>query len=796
MKFTLNWLKQYLQTDSSLEEILEKLTAIGLEVEQVIDKSKELADFKIAQILEAKPHPDAEKLQVCRVNNGMEELQIVCGAANARAGINVVLAPVGSIIPSNGMKIKASKIRGVESNGMLCSAAELGLSEDSDGIIEMPASNDNIAKNYASVAGLSDPVIEIAITPNRGDCLGVYGIARDLAAAGLGVLKALDKTAIKGEFNSPISIKIDDEKQCPMFVGRYFKNVKNGESPQLLQQRLKAIGLRPISALVDITNYIAFEFGRPLHVYDAKKLSGDLHVRQAKPLEKITALNDKEYVLDETITLVSDNKNAQAIAGVIGGSLSGCDESTTDVFLEVALFEPISVSAMGRKLDIITDSRYRFERKVDPAFVLNAAEIASKMIMDLCGGSPSNLVIAGAEPTWQRKIDFDFAYVKKRGGIDISQSQAIDILQSLGFEVANEKNGICSISVPSWRPDVEGVVDIVEEIVRIYGFDKIPMLDMPKSFNSFEAVLTPAQKRVSDVRRTLASCGMTEAVTWSFMQSDKAKLFGGGDEALKLLNPISSDLDCMRPSILPNLLDAVARNNYRGHDNLAFFEIGLIFQSTKPDGQKQVASGVRAGKTCPKDIYGSSRPVDIFDAKADCFQALSVAGVAANNLRITTDAPAYYHPSRSGVLRLGKTALAYFGEVHQRILKELDVKTPAVAFELFFAEIPVVKKKSKSRPKLEVSEYQSSTRDFAFLVDKNLPAEDILRSVGAVDKKLIEDVSLFDVYQGKGVAEDKKSVAISVKIQALDHTLTEAELEEISKEIIDAVAKLGGQLRG
>jgi phenylalanyl-tRNA synthetase beta chain len=791
MKFTLNWLKQYLETDASLEQIVEKLTALGLEVECVVDKAADLAPFQIAKILEAIPHPDADKLRVCQVETGTGQLQIVCGAPNARAGINVVLAPVGSVIPANGMVIKASKIRGVESNGMLCSAEELGLGGDATGIIEMPACNDNIAKKYAQLAGLDDPMIEIAITPNRGDCLGVYGIARDLAAAGLGKLKPISADKIAGTFKSPIAVKIEDEKECPMFVGRYFKNVKNGASPEWLKNRLSAIGVKSISVLVDITNYIAFEFGRPLHVYDAKKLSGDLVVHSAKAGEKLHALDDKEYALDSGMTVVSDKQNAQALGGVIGGMASGCADYTTEVFLEVALFNHVSVAKSGRKLDIITDSRYRFERHVDPAFVLPAAEIASKMILDLCGGEASELVIAGREPAWQRTIDFDFSFVKKRGGIDISTSESKKILESLGFKVSGNK-----ISVPSWRPDVSIKEDLVEEIVRVYGYDKLPMLDLPQSASNFEAVLSPAQKRVSAVRRKLASNGMVEAITWSFMKCEAAKLFGGNNAALNLQNPISNDLNYMRPSILPNLIEAIGRNSTRGYDNLAFFEIGLIFENTSPEGQKQVATGVRSGKAAQKDIYGAARDVDAFDAKADCFAALEAAGAPVTNLRISTDAPAWYHPGRSGVLKLGKAVLAVFGEIHPQILKDLDVKGPIVAFEVYLKEIPTAKAKKKAKPKLEFSEYQSSSRDFAFLIDENVTADEILRAVSGVDKKLIEDVSLFDVYQGKGTPEGKKSVAISVRIQADDHTLTESEIEGIAKKIIEAVGKLGGVLRG
>lgn len=793
MKFTLNWLKQFLETDANLQEISEKLTAIGLEVEEITDKTSDLADFKIAQIMDAQPHPDADKLRVCKVNTGEEQIQIVCGAPNARAGINVVLAPVGSIIPTNGMKIRASKIRGVESFGMLCSAAELGLGTDSDGIIEMPVSNDNIAQNYAKIAGLDDPIIEIAITPNRGDCLGVYGIARDLAAAGLGTLKPLDIPQNSGDFKSEIAVNIADKTECPLFVGRHFKNLKNAQSPDWLQNRLNAIGIKPKSALVDITNYITFEFGRPLHVYDAKKIDGALDIRSAKAGEKFTSLEDKEYNLNEKITVVADNSQAQAIGGVIGGAASGCTDSSDEIFLEVALFNPISVANSGRKLDIITDSRYRFERSVDSQFVMDAAEITTKMILDICGGTTSELVISGKVPEFNKQINFDFDYVKARSGVDISQEQSSEILTSLGFIVDGN-----IITVPSWRSDVEGKADIVEEIIRIFGFENIPSLKLPESStNDFTPVLSSAQKRVSNARRSLASRSMVEAISWSFMKSDKAEFFGKLQDSLRLQNPISHDLDCMRPSILPNLIDAVARNNARGVENLAFFEIGLIFESTKPEGQRQVLAGLREGKTSAKNIYGTSRDVDIFDAKADCLAALKAAGAPVGNLRITADAPAYFHPGRSGVLRLGKNSLAYFGEIHPSIAKEFYVKNTVVAFEIFFDTIPAAKaKKSKTRPKLQVSEYQSSTRDFAFLINAEQPVAEILKAISTCDKKLIEDVSLFDIYQGKGVEDGKKSIAISVKICASDRTLTENDLEEISNKVIAAATKSGGVLRG
>lgn len=789
MKFTLNWLKTYLDTTASLDEIVERLTALGLEVESVEDKSKELAVFRIAQIIDAKPHPDADRLRVCRVNTGAEELQIVCGAPNARAGINVVLAPVGAIIPNGGFKIKASKIRGIDSNGMLCSAAELGLGEDSGGIIEMPASNDNLAKKFVDVAGLADPVIEIAITPNRGDCLGVYGIARDLAASGLGALKKLEIRPVKSTFASPINVEIKDSAACPLFVGRYFRGVKNGASPEWLQNRLKAIGLKPISALVDITNYIAFEFGRPLHVYDADKIRGNLAVRFADADEKFTALNNNEYKLSENILVVSDKNSVQAVGGVIGGLKSGCSETTSEVFLEVALFNPDFVTKSGREIEVITDSRYRFERKVDPAFVLKGMEIASSMILELCGGEASEPVIAGAEPAWSRVITLPTGYIKKYSGVEISDKQAFEILAKLGF-IADGN----SLSVPSWRPDVEGAQDLVEEVLRIHGYNNIPELEV--SVARYQALDRSPKPGVWNLKSTLASRGLSEVITWSFMDKEKASLFGEIKAGLVLKNPISSELDYMRSSIIPNLLDAVAKNAARATPDLAIFEVGPVFVEASPGGQLNSVTGVLTGKYKPRNVHGTARDVDVFDAKAEALATLEAAGAPVASLRIEREAPSYYHPGKSGVLKLGKAILGIFGEIHPSILKKWDLKIPVMAFEVILDNIPAQKaKKSTARPKFEKSDYQASTRDFAFLIDEKVAASDILKAAINVDKVLIRDADLFDVYMGKNIEAGKKSIAFSIKIQPNDHTLTEAELDVISKKVIEAVEKLGGVLR-
>lgn len=796
MKFTLSWLKDHLETNKSLQEITDKLTAIGLEVEEVIDKTEQLKPFNIAQIISAKPHPDADKLQICQVKTSSEELQIVCGASNARAGINVVLASVGCVIPTNNMKIKASKIRGVASNGMLCSASELGVGSDDAGIIEMPRDDSEIGKNYAEINGLNDPLIEIAITPNRGDCLGVYGIARDLAAAGLGKLKPLEFKKLNGDFDNPIATKISDDS-CIQFMSRYFKNVQNCESPNWLKKRLESIGAKPISALVDITNYISFAFGRPLHVYDADKLSGNLNIRKANKDEKITALDDNEYQLDDSICVVCDDKQPVAIAGIIGEKNSGCDENTKNVLLEIAEFDAISVASAGRKLGIITDSRYRFERNIDPNFLDTANHIATKLILEICGGKPSKTAYVGKKTNTTKSINFDFDYVKKRSGVDVSQQEITKILNSLGFEVEGNE-----IIVPSWRKDVEGKADIVEEIIRIYGYDKIPEIATNSPAIAKSQALSHEQNRIETMRKTLVSNGLTEAVTWSFMDSRKSGFFKenndslGDKAALTILNPISSELDIMRPSILPNLIDAVGKNLARGNNNINLFEYGLIFESAQPKGQRPCIAGVRSGDDNIKNIHSNARKVDVFDAKSDCFNALEAANIPTDNLKTDINTPNYYHPGRSGALKLGKEIIAYFGEIHPKINKAFDVKTGIVGFEIFIDKLPKIKKKKTNKAKLEKLEYQASFRDFAFLIDKQVNADDILRAIKSSDKKLIKNVRIFDIYEGDKIEDNKKSIALSVKIQSATNTLTENDLEQISGKIIAAVGKIGGQLRG
>lgn len=783
MRFTLSWLKDFLDTTASLQEISEQLTALGLEVEKIIDKSAELAPFHIAEIIETQPHPNADKLRVCKVNTGSTILQIVCGAPNARAGIKVVLAESGSVIPTNGMKIKPSKIRDVESNGMLCSARELGIGEDHNGIIEL--SNDApLGQSFAQWEGLNDPVIEIAITPNRGDCLGVYGIARDLAATDIGTLKPLTIPAIKGTFPSPIAVLLEDEAGCPLFIGRYIKNVTNSESPAWLKKRLEAIGISPISALVDITNYISFTYGRPLHVYDADKLQGNIVVRKSAADEKFAALNDKNYTLAAGLTVVADSQNIVALGGVIGGADSGCSLGTTNVLLESAFFDPSVVTKTGRLLQIDTDSRYRFEREVDKGFVKNGADIAISMILSLCGGEVSDQIISGKEDVNQRVISFNASKVLTLGGIDLDGHIITSILEKLGFTIKGS-----NVTIPSWRNDIHGEADLVEEVLRVYGYDALPATPLPAPPAGFSSALSPEQRRVNTSKTLLAARGFTEIVSWSFMPTDIAALFGGGQPALRLQNPISSELESMRPSLLPNLLDAFKRNSARGFHDLMLFEAGPEFHGVKPEEQPVVISGIRTGQTAPKNHYHDARTVEVSDIKTDIFALLTEYNVATDRITITRDVPDWYHPGRSGVLRLGNKALGVFGELHPALLQQLDIKTPTVAFELFIQSIPYPKQKNGRKTAPNYSDYQAVQRDFAFIVDSTVESGKVIRAVESAEKELITQVSLFDVYSGKGVEEGKKSLALSVTLQAKNRTLTEEEIESSCRKIIESVGK-------
>ncbi len=795
MKFTLSWLQRHLDTKASLEEICNKLTAIGLEVEGLEDRAKIYEPFTVAHVEKAEKHPDADKLKVCTVKTKDGTLQVVCGAPNARTGMKGIFAPEGSVIPGSGDVLKKGVIRGIESCGMLVSESEMGLSDDHDGIIEVDEKLE-IGTPFADIYGLGDPLIDIALTPNRADCAGVRGIARDLAAAGLGTLKDQDKSAIKGKGKSSISVKIDDTDGCPLFIGRYIKGVKNGPSPDWLQQMLTSIGLRPISALVDITNLMNIDQCRPLHVFDADKLKGNIVVRETKKGENLEALNDKSYESIEGAVGICDDSGLLALGGIVGGVPTGCTEGTTNVFVEAAYFNPMRIARTGRDMQIESDARYRFERGVDPEFTATGMEMATRLILEICGGEASEVVSAGAIPDWKRKIEHDPAYVEKLAGFNVPANKQSKILTALGFEVSGK--GPFKITPPPWRGDVHGKPDIVEEIVRMVGFENIPAVSVRSESAVTASAETPLLNQSRKARSAMAARGFDECVTWSFMGKDLAGEFGSNDNALTLSNPISSELDQMRPSILPNLIEAAGRNADRGFGDVALCEVGPVFQSVKPDGQQFVAAGLRAGGNAPRHWADekSNRGIDAFDAKADAIAVLESCGAPGANAQVAREAPDYYHPGRSGTLKLGKNILAQFGEIHPAILEDMGVKSPVVGFEVFLQNIPQSKKKGTAKKLLALAPLQPLSRDFAFLVDDNVSAEDIVRAAKSADKNMIGNAYVFDIYTGKGVDDGKKSVALNVTIQPKDKTLTDEELEALSKEITTNVTmKTGGTLR-
>lgn len=797
MKFTLAWLKSHLDTSASLDEIAAKLTAIGLEVEGIEDRAAIFAPFIVAEVKKAEQHPNADKLRVCEVFTGTETIQVVCGAPNARAGMKGIFAPAGSTVPGTQLLLKATTIRGVASNGMLCSEREMGLTDEHTGIIDLPLDTP-LGAPMAQVFGLDDPVIEIKLTPNRGDCLGVRGIARDLAAAGLGTLKPYAVPSVKGSFKSPIGVSLDfpagAENACPVFAGRYIRGVKNGPSPAWLQQRLKAIGLRPISALVDITNFFTYDLGRPLHVFDAAKVKGNITARLARTGEKLLALDGKEYTLDDSITVIADENGPEGLGGVMGGEHTGCSFDTTVVFLESAWFDPVRTATTGRKLGIHSDARHRFERIVDPAFIQGGVEVGTQMILDLCGGEASEVVLAGKAPDWKKTVTLRPTRLLGLVGFDLPVAEQTRILDSLGFTVS-KTGDVLSVDVPSWRPDIDGEADLVEEIARQHGFDAIPAEPLPP----LRAVPAPAvsagQRRVRVARRALAARGLTEAVTYSFIRGSEAEVFGGGQEELRLVNPISADMDTMRPSILPGLIAAAKRNMDRGQMDVALFEIGPQYASVTMDGQSIVATGLRRGATGARHWRDRPRNVDGYDAKADALAALSAAGVDTAPLMVMDGAPGWYHPGRSGTLRLGpKTVLATFGELHPRVLQTLDIKGPVVAFEVWLERIPASRGKAgvRTRPALKLAELQAVERDFAFIVDADVQAENLLKAVRGSDKALIARASVFDVFSGTGIPEGKKSLAITVRLEPQQQTLTDAEIDAVAKKIVAAAEKACG----
>lgn len=805
MKFTLSWLKDHLETEAPLDAIVEALTDLGLEVEGVQDPAATLGAFRICRVIEAVQHPNADRLRLCRVatwpdgpDGRMEEVQVVCGAPNARTGLVGVFAPVGTHVPGTGVDLKPGNIRGVDSNGMLCSERELMLSDNHDGIIDLPA-DAPVGQRFIDWKGLNDPMIHIKITPNRPDALGVRGIARDLAARGLGQLKALPVEPVAGRFASPIGVQIDPvlkAKGCPLFAGRVIRGVRNGPSPDWLQARLKAIGLRPISALVDITNFFTFDLNRPLHVFDAGKVRGDLRIHPAAGNETLLALDGKSYALRPGQMVISDDAGVESLAGIMGGDASGCTEATTDVFLESAYWDPITVAATGRALRINSDARYRFERGVDPAFTLPGLELATRMVLEVCGGEPSDVVMDGAVPDTARAYRFDPARVVSLVGMDIPEATQRATLEALGFTLAGDM-----ASPPSWRPDVLGSADLIEEVARIASLTKLEGKPMPRLRAGVPApILTPAQTRERMARRTLAALGYNECVTYSFIDSTSATLFGGGSDAVRLDNPISSEMTHLRPDLLPGLLAAAARNQARGFMDLALFEVGPVFSGGEPGEQVTQAAGLLVGASAPRDPHASRRPVDVFDARADAEAVLSALGAPAR-VQIGRKVAGWWHPGRSGAIALGTNVLAVFGEVHPRVLRDMGVKGPAVAFTVWPAAIPLPKAKSAARPALVLSDLQAVERDFAFVVDARCEAAQIVSAAQGVDKALIESVRVFDLFSGdKAEAQmgaGKKSVAITVRLQPTSQTLTDKDIEAVSAKIIDKVAKAtGGTLRG
>jgi phenylalanyl-tRNA synthetase beta chain len=798
MKFPLSWLKEHLDTDASLETITDALTSVGLELEGITDPSAALKGFRTARIIEAKKHPNADKLRVCRVDTGAGELQVVCGAPNARDGLLTVLALPGMIVPNSGAVLKKGEIRGEASEGMLCSSRELNLSDEHDGIMELPAET-ALGVELGDLLGLADPVIEIAVTPNRADALGVRGIARDLAAKGLGTLKPLPVPSIAAQPLPGPAISIDlpdNNRACPVFFARVIKGVKNGESPAWLKQKLQAVGLRPISALVDITNLLTLDLNRPAHVFDLGKLNGDLTIRPAADGESLAALNGKTYTLEPGMTVIADASGVVSLGGIIGGEGTGCGFDTQDVLLEIAYFDPLSTARTGRKLGVLSDARYRFERGIDSGFCEDGLAFATQLILDLCGGTPGPVIQAGTVPDTRRTLTLRPSRCESLGGVAVAADEQARILTALGFGVTATGDTLAVVP-PSWRDDIEGEADLVEEVLRIHGLDSIAPVSMAVE-GLPPLAISPAQKRLTQLKRLLAGRGLFEAVTWSFLAKADAVAFGGGQDELAVVNPIAADLDHMRPSALPNLLAAASRNRARGVASPALFEAGPGFVSARPDGQRTIIVGVRVGEAVERNWRGTARPVDAFDAKADLFAALRLLGLNPDGMPLTRDAPAWFHPGQSGSVKLGpKQVLGHFGLLHPIVAERYDLDAPVAVFELHLDAVPLPKAKAgRARPMLKTSAFQAVQRDFAFLVDKSVEVETLLRAVRTADKALISSVALFDVYAGKGVPEGQKSIALSVTLTPMDRTLTDAEIETVATAITSAVAKAtGGTLR-
>ena len=818
MKFSLSWLKTHLDTDAPLDRITDALTRIGLELEGVENRGADLAPFRIAHVVSAEQHPNADRLRACKVDAGNGIVSVVCGAPNARTGMKAVFAAPGSYIPGTNITLKVSEIRGVQSAGMLLSAREMGLGEDHAGIIELPA-DAPVGVPYAQWAGLDDPVIEISVTPNRGDCFAVRGVARDLAAAGVGTLKPFRPAPIAPRFDGGPRWRIDFTEACPWIIGRTVRGVKNSPSPRWLQDRLTSIGLRPINALVDVTNFFTFDLGRPLHVFDVAKLSGDMLTLRRGAGETLRALNGKDYVASAEDCVICDAAGVQSLAGVIGGEPTGCDETTTSVFVECALFDPVRVALTGRRHQIISDARQRFERGLDPALMPHAVEAATAMILELCGGEPGTVTAAGAEPDWHRDATLRFSRLAGLGGDDVPPDEAVASLERLGFAVRHHDAERVTVAVPSWRNDVAAPIvldqsaslaptiaakaadgcaliepecDLIEEVLRLRGLDSVPAVSLPRMAPVPVATLTPRQQRAAQARRVLADQGLMECATFSFMAAEEARRFGDIADALRLTNPIAADLDQLRPTPIATLALAAKRNAARGYADLGLFEIGPAFSIAAPDGQYLVAAGLRAGST-PRNWAAAARPVDAIDAKTDLWTAMEAIGVPLDALQVTSDAPAFFHPGRSAAVRQGpKTVLGHFGELHPRVIAALDLPAPIVAFELNLDAVADPKRRRKSAP--DLAPFQPVRRDFAYLVDTAVPADAVLRAARGADRALIAGVSLFDVYEGDRLPEGKKSFAIEVVFQPRERTLTDAEIEAACQKVTAAVAKATGAL--
>lgn len=782
MKFSLSWLKAHLDTDASAEEIAERLTNIGLEVEELSNPAEALAPFKVAKVLTAARHPQADKLQVLTVDAGEGPIQVVCGAPNARAGLLGVFGPAGAYVPGSDMTLKVAAIRGVESHGMMCSVRELELGEEHDGIIEL-AADAPIGAKFADYAELNDPVFDVAITPDRADCMGVRGIARDLAAAGVGTLKPLHVPKIEGSLAPPIEIRIEDPEGCPAFYGRAIRGLSNGHSPEWIQRRLKSAGQRPISAIVDITNYVMLDLGRPSHAYDVAKLDGALVARRALDGETLLALNEKEYALDPSMTVIADESRVHDIGGIMGGEHSGVSDDTADVMLEVAYFDPSRIARTGQKLALTSDARSRFERGVDPAFLADGLDILTQLILDTCGGEASQALLIGEPPVPAKPIAFDPDRTLSLGAVEVPEDRQRSILLSLGFEF----EGTASVRAPSWRPDVDGPADLVEEVIRIVGYEQIPSTPLEREPGVARPTATRSQLIERRARRAAAARGVDEAVTWSFISEDEAAPFG---PAWRLDNPISEDMKLMRPSLLPGLVAAAARNMARGSSSVRLFEIGRRYLA---EGERPTLAFVLAGNRQPRDWQsGKAKPFEAFDAKAEALAILEAAGAPVANLQVFAGAGANWHPGRSAKLGLGpKTVLASFGELHPALSKALDAPDGLVAGELYLDAIPEPRSAGRARPQFIPAALQPVSRDFAFLVPAHLPADNLARALRGADRNVITQVRLFDRFE----TPEGLSLAFEVTLQPGEKSFTDEELAAISKKIVVAAEKVGARLR-